>query len=79
MRYDTTTKLDPDEALALAERFFAGELGLTVRTRSPRAIGFEGGGGHVAVTATGERPTTLELEAREWDQQVTEFMRQLPR
>ena len=36
MRYETTTKLMPDEALALAERYFAGELGLHIRTRDPR-------------------------------------------
>lgn len=79
MRYETTTKLSPDETLAEIERFFAGEMGLTVRTRGPRAIGLEGGGGHVAVTVSSERPTTLQLETREWDQQVESFIRELPR
>jgi hypothetical protein len=79
MRYETTTKLSTDEALARAEQFFGSELGLIVRTRSPGAIAFEGGGGHVVVGATGERPTAVELETREWDRQVTEFMRSLPR
>jgi hypothetical protein len=79
MRYETTTKLAPDQALAAAERFFGGELGLEVRTHGPRAVEFEGGGGHVAVGVTGERPTTLEIETREWDIQVTEFIGKLPR
>jgi hypothetical protein len=79
MRYETTTKLDPDEALAAAERFFGGRLGLTVQSRGGREIRFEGGGGHVAVSVIGERPTTLELETREWDRQVTQFMGDLPR
>jgi hypothetical protein len=79
MRYETTTELEPDEALARADGFFAGELGLRVRTRSPRRIGLEGGGGHVIVTVTGERPTTLDLETREWDGPVTAFMQGLPR
>jgi hypothetical protein len=79
MRYETTTSLDLDEALAAAERFFSGQFGMTVRMRGDRAIGFEGGGGHVAMALAGEHPTTLELETREWDQQVTQFMRDLPR
>jgi hypothetical protein len=79
MRYETTTALAPEAALAAAEQYFGGELGLTVRTRGPQVIGFEGGGGHVLVSVTAERPTTLELEAREWDRQVTRFMERLPR
>jgi len=42
-------------------------------------IGFEGGGGHVLVSVTAQHPTTLELETREWDRQVTHFMERLPR
>jgi hypothetical protein len=79
MRYETTTTLAPEAALAAAEQFFGGEFGLTVRQRAPQVIGFEGGGGHVLVSVTAEHPTTLELETREWDRQVTRFMEQLPR
>ena len=79
MRYETTTKLAPAEALGRAERFFADQFGLSVRRRGPRAIGFEGGGGHVVVAVKGERPTTLDLQTREWDRPVTEFMQELPR
>jgi hypothetical protein len=79
MCYETTAKPESDAAIALAERFFAGRFGLTVQTRSPRAIGFEGGGGHVVVAITGERPTTLDIQTREWDEQVAAFMRALPR
>jgi hypothetical protein len=79
MRYETTTTLAPDAALAAAEQFFSGEFGLTVRQRGPQVIGFEGGGGHVLVSVAGEHPTTLELETREWDRQVTQFMGRLPR
>jgi hypothetical protein len=79
MRYETTTTLAPEAALAAAEQFFGGEFGLTVRQRGPQLIGFEGAGGHVLVSVTSERPTTLELETREWDRQVTQFMERLPR
>ncbi len=79
MLYETTTRLAPDEALARAEQFFAREFGLTVRSHGAREIRFEGGGGHVAVRITGESPTTLDLETREWDTLVQEFMHKLPR
>jgi hypothetical protein len=79
MRYETTTRLDSAEALAAAERFFAGKFGIAVRTRGPQMIGFAGGGGHVVISVAGERPTILEVETREWDTAVVEFMGKLPR
>jgi hypothetical protein len=79
MRYETTTTLAPDAALAAAERFFVGSFGLTVRLRGPQMLGLEGGGGHVAVSIVGEHPTTLDIETREWDTPVTEFIEDLPR
>jgi hypothetical protein len=79
MRYETTIRLAPEVALAAAEQFFSGEFRLRVRQRGPQVIGFEGAGGHVLVSVTGEHPTTLELETREWDRQVTQFMERLPR
>jgi hypothetical protein len=79
MRYETTTRLAPAEALAAAEQFFGGEYGLLVRRRGLQELGFEGGGGHVIVSITGEHPTTLEIETREWDTPVTQFVGDLPR
>ena len=79
MRYETTTNLDSAEALAAAERFFAGDYGIAARTRGPQMIAFEGGGGHVVISITTEQPTTLEIETREWDRAVVEFMDKLPR
>jgi hypothetical protein len=79
MRYETTTRLAPDAALAAAERFFVGGFGLAVRLRGPQTLGLEGGGGHVAVSILSEHPTTLEIETREWDTPVTEFIKDLPR
>jgi hypothetical protein len=79
MRYETSTTLAPDAALAAAEQFFSGEFGLAIRQRGPQVIGFEGGGGFVLISITGEHPTTLEIETREWDRQVTRFIERLPR
>jgi hypothetical protein len=35
---------------------------------------FKGGGGYVAITAQPGDKTTLELETREWDRAVRQFM-----
>jgi hypothetical protein len=79
MRYETTTILAPAEALERAQEFFGREYGLTERIHGSQEIGFEGGGGHVLVRVIGERPTTLELETREWDAAVDSFLTSLPR
>jgi hypothetical protein len=76
MRYETTTKRQPDEALALARQFFGGELGLREAESGESAATFEGGG--VAVRATvGKNGTTVEVVAREWDHQAREFLARL--
>jgi hypothetical protein len=46
MRYETTTTLAPEVALAAAEQFFSAEFGLRVRQRGPQVMGFDGAGGH---------------------------------
>ena len=79
MRYETTTSLAPAAALLAAEEYFIGELGLTERVRSPKTVEFECGGGHVAINILGERPTTLEIETRDWGAPTTEFIHRLPR
>jgi hypothetical protein len=65
MRYETMTELTPANALAAAEQFFSGEIGLAVGRRGSQELGFEGDGGHVLVSVTGEHPTILEIETRE--------------
>lgn len=38
---------------------------------------FEGGGGYVAITVEPGEQTTLELETREWNRAIQEFMKQV--
>lgn len=78
-RYSVETKLSPEEATKKAAAFFGEEgLGLEMTERNPCCLYFEGGGGHVLVTAyTGEKKTTVELETREWDYPVRQFMREI--
>jgi hypothetical protein len=77
--YSVETKLSPEEAIEKATTYFGGGgLGLDAVEQNPCCISFEGGGGYVTVTATeGEKRTTIELETREWDYQVKQFMREI--
>jgi hypothetical protein len=79
MRYGTTTRLAPAEAITAADELFGKEYGLTVQERSQQKIRFEGGGGHVLISVASENPTSLDIETREWDRLVVSFMEHLPR
>jgi hypothetical protein len=78
-RYTVETKLDPEEVIRKAVAYFGqGGLGLETIEENPCCVHFQGAGGHVAATAYKEgKRTTLELETREWDRQVREFMQRL--
>jgi len=75
-RYGVETKIKPEEVITRAKEYFGkGGLGLSATDRNPCCVYFEGGGGHVSVTASeGEQKTQVELETREWDYQVKHFM-----
>lgn len=82
MRYEVTTKLSPQEALQRAiQHFGPGGVGLEIADQNEACLVFQGGGGHVAVTAcaenTSKKNTRLELETREWDYAVRQFMTQV--
>jgi hypothetical protein len=77
MRYQVTTKLSLPEALQRAiEHFGAQGVGLQLVDQNEACVNFEGGGGHVSIVACpGDNNTTLEVETREWDYAVRQFMR----
>jgi hypothetical protein len=76
MRYQVITKLSPQEAMAYAKSYFGPQgVGLDVVDEHDMSVTFLGGGGHVSVlVCAGETKTTLELETREWDYPVQQFM-----
>lgn len=80
MRYQVITTLTPRQALeqALAD-FGPGGLGLQITSQNNLGLVFQGGGGHIAVTAQPGAETTLELETREWDYAVEQFMARVHR
>lgn len=75
MRYQVTIPLTPREALeqALAD-FGPSGLGLQLMSQTNLSLVFQGGGGHIAVTAEPGTTTTLEIETREWYYGVQQFM-----
>jgi hypothetical protein len=78
-RYSVETKRSPEKAIEMAAAFF-GERGLGLKAveTGPCCVSFEGAGGHVYVTASaGEKGTTVELETREWDYHVKQFMHEV--
>lgn len=78
-RYGVETKKSPEEAIAAAMAFFGEDgLGLDSEDQGPCCAFFEGGGGFVRVTASqeGDR-TTVDLETREWDRPVKQFMQKI--
>jgi hypothetical protein len=80
MRYEVATELTPRQALerALAE-FGPGGLGLQMTSQANLGLVFQGGGGYIAITAQPGATTTLELETREWDYAVQQFMARVSR
>jgi hypothetical protein len=79
MRYQVTTKLSPQEALQRALTHFGVQgVGLQPVDQTDTCVTFEGGGGHVSVMACrAEKHTSLDIETREWDYAVRQFMQQV--
>ena len=79
-RYSKESTLEVDEVLRRADDFFgSGELGLKLVEHNECCLSFEGGGGHVTVSAARCKPdhTQVDLETREWDYHVKRFMEKL--
>jgi hypothetical protein len=80
MRYQVTTPLTPCKALEQALAAFGpGGVGFQITSQHNLDVVFQSGGGHIAVTAQPGAETTLELETREWDYPVRQFMARVHR
>ncbi|MBN1977945.1 MAG: hypothetical protein JW918_11140 [Anaerolineae bacterium] len=77
--YSVETKQSPEEAIKTAVAYFGeGGLGLKAEEQGPCCTYFEGGGGFVRITASGgEKQTTVDLETREWDYHVKQFVHKI--
>jgi hypothetical protein len=74
MRYEVQTYMTPEEVIDTAVSFFGVDLDLELQSQGMGALHFVGGGGHVTLVLKDEEPVSIELETREWDVQVEEFM-----
>jgi hypothetical protein len=74
MRYEVQTYMTPQEVIDTAVSFFGVDLDLELQSQGMGALHFVGGGGHVNLVLKDEEPVSIELETREWDAQVQEFM-----
>jgi hypothetical protein len=75
-RYGKESKLSPAKVTEKALQFFGPDgVGLEVKEQSENCALFEGSGGHVFFRACEtDGGTEIELETREWDYQVKQFM-----
>ena len=77
-RYYVETKQSSETVIEKAVAAFGeGGAGLEVTERSQCCVRFEGGGGHVFVTVSEGDKNKVDLETREWDYQVRQFMQRL--
>jgi hypothetical protein len=79
MRYEVLTYMTPQEVTEAAVSFFGVDLGLDLQSQGVGSLHFMGGGGHVSLALKDEEPVSVELETREWDAQVEEFMGRIAR
>ncbi len=75
-RYAKETNLGVEKITQKAITFFGpGGLGLEIKKREGNCLLFEGGGGHVFIQASDKgKGCEVELETREWDYPVKEFL-----
>lgn len=79
MRYEVQTYITPQEIIETAISFFGVDWDLELQRQAYNSLHFVGGGGHVTLTLRDENPVSVEIETREWDAQVEEFMARLAR
>lgn len=68
--------LKPEDVIRRAMDFFGSKgLGLTLREEESYSVYFEGGGGGVRVNAAeSKKGSTIDVETREWESQVEDFL-----
>jgi hypothetical protein len=81
MRYQVITVQTPQEILEQAIRHFGPQgAGLHMTSQNLLGVVFQGGGGYVVVTLQpSAEETVVELETREWDFPVQQFMARIHR
>lgn len=73
-RYGIKTRLSPSEAIEEAIKFFGKKVGLKMVEKTREMVCFESELGHVTITVCENDETDVDLETREFDYDVKEFM-----
>ena len=78
-RYGKESKFKPDRVLEEADAFFGpAGLGLEPKEAGEGCALFEGGGGHVSIQVCEKgKGSEVEVETREWDYQVQQFLSEI--
>lgn len=78
-RYGKESSHGAEDVIKKARIFFGpGGVGLQIKDEGQCCITFEGGGGHVHIdVTTKEKGSDVEIETREWDYQVKEFLKKI--
>ncbi len=80
MRYEVKTSLTPEEVIEDACHYFGpGRTGLEVTSQTAQGVVLQGGGGYVAIQVQVADNTIVDIETREWDYPVQQFMAHIGR
>ena len=82
MRYGADTRLAPEKVIDFATKHFESKsAGLKITSKTGNSLCLEGTDGYVTISACKSdlkgKKTHVDLETREYDGQVTEFLRSL--
>src|SRR5437773_11866799 len=76
LKLEVKTRLPEEQVTQRIRAFFRDGNGLNITAEAPDCLTFEGGGGYVTATICREaNETRVELETREWEEQVKQFAR----
>ena len=78
LKLEVKTRLPEEQVKQRVKAFFKDGNGLNITAETFDCMTFEGGGGYVTATLCREADETrVELETREWEEQVKQFAREV--
>ncbi len=77
MVYEKKTKLECKKVFDKADEFFNQDWGLE-SSKDEECANYTGGGGHIKISCCqDENKRTVNIETREWDRQVKDFLKKI--
>jgi len=76
LKLEVKTRLPEEQVKQRIKAFFKDGWGLNITAEASDCVTFEGGGGYVTAAVCREaNETRVELETREWEEQIKQFAR----